>query len=86
MKQKGILSKDHEKFLAKFLDEKIKLKGFWEKFDATIFRGVISLVDNYAIDRVKDDYKESIASIVQFLIDKEYELAAEEEQLVEAQK
>ncbi len=74
--KKGILTKEQEKFLADFLDKRVKAKGLLEQFDGLIFRGVIMLTDDYAVDKLSEDVKEKLSGLVVLLIDEKYEEAA----------
>lgn len=74
--KKGILTKEREKFLADFLDEKVKAKGLLEQFDGLIFRGVILLIDDYAIEQLNDPIKEKLSTLVDMLVEGKYDEAA----------
>lgn len=74
--KKGILTKDREKFLADFLDDHVKTKGLLEQFDGLIFRGVILLIDDYAIDKLRDEIKDKMTSLVDSLVEKDYDTVA----------
>jgi len=63
--EKGILTKEEEKWLAKVGDKSIKLKGFWEMVDGLLIRVLISLIDNLLLDKVvpegwKNHLKEAV--------------------------
>src|ERR1035437_1319866 len=60
----GILTPDQEKQLAVWLDELVKLKGFWELIDGYIFKILITLLDDKAIDKLKADLKAQLSELV----------------------
>ena len=75
--QKGILNKDQEKVIAKFLDEKIKFEKVWlEALDGVVFGTVVSLVDDYGLDAINAVYKEPLATMADGLLEEDYEKAA----------
>lgn len=75
--QKGILSKDQEKAIAQFLDDKIKLSKPWmEALDGMVFGTVISLVDDYGLEAINVIYKEPLADMADALLEEDYEKAA----------
>lgn len=63
--RKGILTKAQEEFLAEVLDAFFKFKNpLIEGFDKTIFRFVLTTLDDVAIDKLKDSWKEKLIKLV----------------------
>lgn len=50
MNEKGILTKDDERWIAHRLDDVCKLKGWIELVDGHAFRALISVADNYLVE------------------------------------
>lgn len=73
--RKGILSKDNEKFLGEWLDSKIVLKGSKELYDGIVFKGLIRIIDDYAIDKLNDTVKDLLSGMVDAIEDKDWESA-----------
>ncbi len=73
--RKGILSKDNEKFLGEWLDSKIVLKGSKELYDGIVFKGLIRIIDDYAIDKLNDTVKDLLSGMVDAIEDKNWESA-----------
>lgn len=73
--RKGILKREQEQFLGNWLDEKVKAKGLVEAYDGLIFRGLIRIVDDYAVEKLDDELKVKLSLLVDLLIEKEYENA-----------
>lgn len=64
--KKGILSKKDEKWLSKFLDEAIKLKGIAEAVDGFAFRILIVTLDNIVIEKyVPEDWQNPIEKLIE---------------------
>jgi hypothetical protein len=60
----GILTPDQEKQIAVWLDDLVKLKGFWELIDGYVFKILITLLDDKVIDKLKTDLKAQLAKLV----------------------
>jgi hypothetical protein len=75
--RKGILTPDQEKKLANILDEKIKLNGLLEAFDFYLFKALIQVVDDYAVDKLEDNLQLQIIEFVDLVIEGKYEEASE---------
>ena len=60
----GILTPDQEKQIAVWLDDLVKLKGFWELIDGYVFKILITLLDDKVIDKLKVDLKAQLAKLV----------------------
>ena len=60
----GILTPAQETQLAVWLDELIKLKGFWGLIEEYFFKVVITLLDNQLIDKLKEDLKVKLSALV----------------------
>lgn len=60
----GILTPAQEAQLAKWLDELIKLKGFWGLIEEYFFKAIITLVDDKLLDKLKTDLKVKLAALV----------------------
>jgi len=75
--EKGLLLKEHENQIADFLEEKVKFKSpFLEAIDRPVFKAIISLVDDYGLEHLPDDYKEYGQELAKALFEKDYETAA----------
>lgn len=71
---KGILTREQENFLAQVLDEKIKFGNkILEAIDRTVFKSIITLVDDYGIDKINEQYKKQGEALAIALIEKNYE-------------
>jgi len=63
--RKGLLTNEQEEFLAGVLDDFFKFKNpLMETFDKTAFKLVIQVGDNTGLDKLKDQWKEVLAPIV----------------------
>lgn len=63
--EKGALSKKDERWLARFLDSVIKLKGIWELLDGPGLRTMIAIGDNYAVEKyVKEGGKNFLKEVI----------------------
>ena len=60
----GILTPAQETQLAVWLDELIKLKGFWGLIEEYFFKVVITLLDDKLIDKLKADLKAKLSALV----------------------
>ena len=60
----GILTPAQESQLAVWLDDLVKLKGFWELIDGYIFKILITLLDDKGLDKLKVDLKAQLAKLV----------------------
>lgn len=60
----GILTPAQESQLSVWLDDLVKLKGFWELVDGYIFKILITLLDDKALDKLKVDLKAQLAKLV----------------------
>ena len=60
----GILTPEQEKQIAVWLDDLVKLKGFWELIDGYIFKILITLLDDKGIDKLKADLKAKLSELV----------------------
>src|ERR1035437_1439921 len=58
----GILTPAQESQLAVWLDDLVKLKGFWELIDGYIFKILITLLDDKSLDKLKVDLKAQLAT------------------------
>ena len=63
MEEKGIFSRDQEKFLANAIDDALKLKGFLELVDGYVARVVITVIDDQLVDKLKADLKTKLAIV-----------------------
>jgi hypothetical protein len=64
MAEKGILTTEQEKTLAGLLDDAIKLNGIMEFIDGFVFKAVITFIDDTYLDKLKEDIKIQLASVV----------------------
>lgn len=63
--KRGILSKADEKWLAKFMDKAIKLKGVLELIDGGVIRVLITTLDNIVVEKyVPDDWQNPIEELI----------------------
>ena len=77
--RKGILTKDQEKVIAGFLDEKIKFKNaLIEGVDGVIFGSIVTLVDDYGIEQLSSIYKEPLSIMADALLEKDWADAIEQ--------
>ena len=66
--KKGILTKEQEIILAEMLDEKIKFSnGLLEAIDKQVFKSIITLVDDYGLDRLEEKYKDKADALAELL-------------------
>ena len=63
MDEKGIFSREQEKFLANAIDDALKLKGFLELVDGYVARVVITVIDDQLVDKLKADLKTKLAIV-----------------------
>jgi hypothetical protein len=74
--QKGILSREEEKQLAKLADDKVVFENKkFELLDGYFFRLAITAVDDYGLDRLKEDYKVQAEALADNLFAKEWDKA-----------
>lgn len=72
--RKGILNKEQEKYLAKLLDEKVEFGNkILEAIDGTVFKAIISIVDDYGADKLQENYKEKAGELAGYLIDENWQ-------------
>ena len=64
----GILTPDQEKQIAVWLDDLVKLKGFWELIDGYLFKILITVLDDKLIDKLKADLKVKLSALVDTVI------------------
>lgn len=65
--EKGVLTKQEERWLARFLDSVLKLKGVWELVDGPGFRVLIAIADNHVVEQyVKAGHKNILKELVKF--------------------
>jgi hypothetical protein len=64
----GILTPAQEKQLAVWLDDLVKLKGFWELIDGYVFKILVTLLDDKVIDKLKTDLKVKLGALVDLVI------------------
>jgi hypothetical protein len=75
--EKGLLLKQQENEIAEFLEKKVKFKSpVLEAFDKPVFKAIISLVDDYGLDKLPEEYQEDGSKLATALLDKDYESAA----------
>jgi len=74
--EKGILTKKQTDVLAKYLDDKIKLTGLKELFDGIVFDFIISIIDDYGLNKIKQVYKDKLGELVVLISKKDYDNAA----------
>lgn len=79
MAEKGILTNEQEKAIAKAIDEAIKLKGIPELVDGYAAKAIITLVDDSLIEKInlKPELKEQIGLLVDAAIAENVPLAEE---------
>jgi len=75
MAEKGILTAEQEKVLSGLLDDAIKLKGVMELLDGYVFKAVITFVDDKYVDKLKEEIKVQLASIVEAVMANDVPLA-----------
>jgi len=63
MAEKGIFTKEQEKFLSNVIDDALKLKGFLELVDGYVARVVISVIDDQLVDKLKEEVKVKLAAV-----------------------
>lgn len=73
----GILTDEQQKFLAKLLDDKIKLNGLLEIVDGFIFNAIIVLLDDKLVEKLKNEIKKPLSELVQAIMNEQYDLVAE---------
>ena len=75
--KKGLLLKEQENKIADYLEEKVKFKSsLLEAFDKPVFKAIITLVDDYGLEQLPDEYKEDGSALATTLLNKDYETAA----------
>lgn len=75
--EKGLLLKEQENQIAEFLEEKVKFKSpILEALDKPVFKAIISLVDDYGLENLPEEYQEDGAALATALLDKNYNVAA----------
>ena len=86
MAEKGILSKDQEKYLSGWLDDKIKLPALLEPIDGALFNLGVSYLDNEFGDKINANIKPKLTILVDelMLIDAYKNEPEKKEQHVEA--
>lgn len=60
----SFIDKQLRKKLAKRLDDIVKLKGTSEMVDGLVFRIIISIVDDHASDKIPEQYKPLILTML----------------------
>lgn len=71
---RGILTKADEKWLAKFMDAAIKLKGFMELIDGGLIRVLLTTLDNIVVDKyISDEWQNPIERLIQLGKDRDKE-------------
>ena len=74
--KKGILSKEQEKYLAQLLDEKVEFGNkILEMIDGMVFKAIISLVDDYGLEKLQENYKEKADELADFLLAEDWQSA-----------
>lgn len=63
MDEKGIFTRDQEKFLGNVIDDALKLKGFLELVDGYVARVVVTVIDDQLVDKLKADLKLKLAVV-----------------------
>jgi hypothetical protein len=63
MSEKGIFTRDQEKFLSNVIDEALKLKGFLELVDGYVARVVVTVIDDQLVDKLKAELKTQLAVV-----------------------
>jgi len=63
--KKGLLDRDEEKWLSKFLDDAIKLKGLAEVLDGAAIRVLVSTLDNIVAEKyIPEDWKNPLKELI----------------------
>lgn len=76
--KKGILSRKDERWLAKFIDSALKLKGFAELIDGAIIRGIIAILDNVLIEKhLPDEWENPLEKMIEAAKNKDTTALAE---------
>jgi len=76
--EKGILTKDVEKFLANLADDKVKA-GVFEIIDGPAFNYVIKFLDDTYGDKIPDEYKLKLRGLIHtVLIEKNIDSAIDD--------
>jgi len=74
--KKGILNSEQEKAIASFLDEKVPFENkIAESLDGFIFKGIITIVDDYGLDKLNEKYKAKADALADALFEKNWEVA-----------
>ena len=73
--EKGIFTREQEKALSQKVDDVLKLKGFLELVDGYLARILISIIDDQAIDKLKEAVKVKLAAVADAVIDEDYDAA-----------
>ena len=60
----GILTPAQEEQLAVWLDEVIKLKGFWGIIEKYFFKALVTLLDDKVLDKLKADLKVKLSALI----------------------
>lgn len=75
--EKGLLLKEQENQIAEFLEERVKFKSpLLEAVDKPVFKAIISLVDDYGLEKLPEEYKGDASGLATALLEKNYESAA----------
>ena len=72
---KGIFTKEQERVLASMLDEAIKMKGLLEIVDGYLLKGIITIVDDEYIDKLKPELKLQLQELATACIAEDVALA-----------
>ena len=76
--RKGMLTNEQESFLAGLLDELIQFKNpILESMDKTVFKVLISVIDNNLIERIPEDWQNPLEPILDAAIAGDWEGAAD---------
>lgn len=74
--KKGVLDANQEREIAKMLDDKIKFDNkLLETFDGKVFKAIISIVDDYGLDKLNEKYKDQLDILADYLFVKDWENA-----------
>jgi hypothetical protein len=73
--QKGILNKDQEKIIAELLDKKVVFnKPILEAVDGYVFKAIITIVDDYGLEKLQENYKEKADELADALLAENWEV------------
>jgi len=71
--EKGIFTTEQEKKLAVLLDDAIKLKGVLELIDGVVFKALITLLDDTAIDKLPEKIKSNLSELANAIMNNDVE-------------